>query len=87
MATAKKGPVKRAPAKTTPAKKAPARKAPAKKAPARKAPARKSASAKQPGTAAKTRAPKGKVREYIKKNSLQDKAKRPMINADAKIRP
>ena len=82
MATAKKGPVKRAPARKTPAKKAPGRKAPAKKAPARKAGATKKASAP-----AKTRAPKGKVWEYIKKNSLQDKAKRPMINADAKIRP
>jgi hypothetical protein len=61
-----------------------ARKGPLKKALAKKVPARKSAPAKQPGTAAKTRAPKGKVWEYIKKNSLQDKAKRTMINADAR---
>jgi upstream activation factor subunit UAF30 len=28
---------------------------------------------------------KKKVWDYIKKNSLQDKAKRPLINADAKL--
>ena len=82
MAAAKKSPVKKPPAKQPPAKKAPGKKAPAKKASARKQAATKKASAP-----AKTRAPKGKEWEYIKKNSLQDSVKRTMINADARTKP
>jgi len=77
MATAKKTSTRK-----TAAKKAPASKAPAKRAAARKAPA-----AKKTSVAAKTRAPKRKVWEYIKKNNLQDKARRPTINADARTKP
>jgi hypothetical protein len=82
MATAKKVSVKKSSAKTRPATKAAARTALAKKAPTRK-----TAPAKAANVAAKTRAPKGKVWEYIKKNGLQDRAKRTMINADAKTKP
>src|SRR6476660_7234859 len=93
MATAKKA------AKKT-AKKAPAKKAPAKKA-AKKAPAKKrtpnaafmKAMTPSGSLAAiigdkplpRTEVTK-KVWEYIKKNDLQDKAKRTMINADAKLK-
>ena len=99
---AKKAPAKKAPAKKTAVKKAaPAKKAPAKKAPAKKAAAKKrtpnaafmKAMTPSPSLAAiigdkpvpRTEVTK-KVWEYIKKNNLQDSAKRTMINADAKLR-
>ena len=82
------------------AKKAPAKKAPAKKA-AVKAPAKKRApsaafmKAMTPSAALaavigdkalpRTEVTK-KIWEYIKKNGLQDKAKKTMINADAKLK-
>ena len=97
-APAKKAPAKKAPAKKAAAKKAPAKKAPAKKA---KAPAKKRTpnaafmKAMTPSGALaaiigdkalpRTEVTK-KVWEYIKKNDLQDKAKRTMINADAKLK-
>ena len=99
MATAKTA-AKKAPAKKAPAKKAPAKTA-AKKAPAKKAAAKKRTpsaafmKAMTPSAALaaiigdkalpRTEVTK-KVWEYIKKNSLQDKVKRTMINADAKLR-
>ncbi len=101
-AAAKKAPAKKASAKkAAPAKKATAKKAaPAKKA-AAKAPAKKrtpnaafmKAMTPSPQLAAiigatpvpRTEVTK-KVWEYIKKNKLQDAAKRTMINADAKLR-
>ena len=79
------------------AKKAPAKKAPAKKAaPAKKrAPSAAFMKAMTPSAALaaiigdkpmpRTEVTK-KVWEYIKKNSLQDKVKRTMINADAKLK-
>jgi chromatin remodeling complex protein RSC6 len=102
MATAKKAaPAKKATAakKAAPAKKAAA---PAKKAAAKKAaPAKKrtpnaafmKAMTPSPSLAAvigdkavpRTEVTK-KVWEYIKKNGLQDKAKKTMINADAKLK-
>jgi upstream activation factor subunit UAF30 len=99
-APAKKAPAKKtATKKAAPAKKAPAKKAPAKKA--AKAPAKKrtpnaafmKAMQPSPSLAAiigdkpvpRTEVTK-KVWEYIKKNNLQDAAKRTMINADAKLR-
>ena len=97
---AKKAPAKKAPAKNAPAKKAAVKKAPAKKA-AKKAPAKKrtpnaafmKAMTPSGSLAAiigdkplpRTEVTK-KVWEYIKKNDLQDKAKRTMINADAKLK-
>ena len=98
-AAAKKAPAKKAAAKkAAPAKKAPAKKA-AKKA--AKAPAKKrtpSAAFMKPMTPSsalaavigdkalpRTEVTK-KVWEYIKKNGLQDKAKKTMINADAKLK-
>ena len=100
-ATPKKPIAKAAPATKTAAKKAPAKKAPAKKAPAKKAPAKKRApsaafmKAMTPSAALaaiigdkalpRTEVTK-KIWEYIKKNELQDKAKRTMINADAKLK-
>ena len=102
MATAKKAAKKAAPAKKAPAKKAAAKKAaPAKKVAAKKAPAKKrtpnaafmKAMTPSGSLAAiigdkpvpRTEVTK-KVWEYIKKNDLQDKAKRTMINADAKLK-
>ena len=99
-APAKKAPAKKTAAKkAAPAKKAPAKKATAKKA--AKAPAKKrtpnaafmKAMTPSPSLAAiigdkpvpRTEVTK-KVWEYIKKNSLQDSAKRTMINADAKLK-
>jgi chromatin remodeling complex protein RSC6 len=94
--TAKKAPTKKAaPAKkTAPAKKAPAAKkatAPAKK----RAPSAAFMKAMTPSAALaaiigdkplpRTEVTK-KVWEYIKKNDLQDKIKRTMINADAKLK-
>ena len=95
---AKKAPAKKAPAKKAAAKKAPAKKAAAKKA---KAPAKKrtpnaafmKAMTPSGSLAAiigdkplpRTEVTK-KVWEYIKKNDLQDKAKRTMINADDKLK-
>ena len=98
MATAKKASAKKA----APAKKAAAKKAaPAKKAAAKKAPAKKrtpnaafmKAMTPSPALAAvigdkpvpRTEVTK-KIWDYIKKNSLQDSAKRTMINADAKLK-
>ena len=97
----KKAPAKKAAVKkAAPAKKAAAKKAPAKKV-AKKAPAKKRTpnaafmKAMPPsGSLAaiigdkplpRTEVTK-KVWEYIKKNDLQDKAKRTMINADAKLK-
>ena len=96
----KKAPAKKAAVKKAPAKKAAAKKAPAKKA-AKKAPAKKrtpnaafmKAMTPSGSLAAiigdkplpRTEVTK-KVWEYIKKNDLQDKAKRTMINADAKLK-
>ena len=102
MATAKKAAKKAAPAKKAPAKKAAAKKAaPAKKVAAKKAPAKKrtpnaafmKAMTPSGSLAAiigdkpvpRTEVTK-KVWEYIKKNDLQDAAKRTMINADAKLK-
>jgi len=99
-APAKKAPAKKTAAKkAAPAKKAPAKKATAKKA--AKAPAKKrtpnaafmKAMTPSPSLAAiigdkpvpRTEVTK-KVWEYIKKNNLQDSAKRTMINADAKLK-
>jgi len=99
--TAKKAPAKKAAVKKAPAKKAAVKKAaPAKKA-AKKAPAKKrtpnaafmKAMTPSGSLAAiigdkplpRTEVTK-KVWEYIKKNDLQDKAKRTMINADAKLK-
>ena len=101
-APAKKAAVKKAPAKKPAAKKAaPAKKAPAKKAAAKKAPAKKRTpnaafmKAMTPSAALaaviganpmpRTEVTK-KVWDYIKKNNLQDAAKRTMINADAKLK-
>jgi len=92
-AAAKKAPAKKAaPAKTA----APAKKAAAKKAPAKKrTPSAAFMKAMTPSAALaavigdkplpRTEVTK-KVWEYIKKNSLQDKAKKTMINADAKLK-
>src|SRR5450755_3379187 len=102
MATAKKAAKKAAPAKKAPAKKTVAKKAaPAKKAPAKKVAAKKRTpnaafmKAMTPSAALaaiigdkpvpRTEVTK-KMWEYIKKNSLQDQAKRTMINADAKLK-
>ena len=99
---AKKAPAKKAPAKKAPAKKAAVKKAPAKKAAKKaKAPAKKRTpnaafmKAMPPSGSLsaiigdkplpRTEVTK-KVWEYIKKNDLQDKAKRTMINADAKLK-
>ena len=101
-APAKKAPAKKAAAPKKPiAKAAPATKTAAKKAPAKKAPAKKRApsaafmKAMTPSAALaaiigdkalpRTEVTK-KIWEYIKKNELQDKAKRTMINADAKLK-
>jgi chromatin remodeling complex protein RSC6 len=100
-AAAKKAPAKKAAAKKAPAKKAAAKKAPAKKAAAKKAPAKKRTpsaafmKAMTPSAALaavigdrampRTEVTK-KVWDYIKKNGLQDKVKRTMINADAKLK-
>ncbi len=97
-AAVKKAPAKKAAAKKAPAKKAAAKKAPAKKA---KAPAKKrtpNAAFMKPMTPSamlaavigsnpmpRTEVTK-KVWDYIKKNGLQDSAKRTMINADAKLK-
>ncbi len=100
-APAKKAPAKKAAPKKPIAKAAPAKKAAAKKAPAKKAPAKKRApsaafmKAMTPSAALaavigdkampRTEVTK-KIWEYIKKNGLQDKAKKTMINADAKLK-
>ena len=100
-APAKKAPAKKAAAPKKPiAKAAPAKQAAA-KAPAKKAPAKKRApsaafmKAMTPSAALaavigdkalpRTEVTK-KIWEYIKKNGLQDKAKKTMINADAKLK-
>ena len=100
-APAKKAPAKKAAAPKKPiAKSAPAKQAAA-KAPAKKAPAKKRApsaafmKAMTPSAALaavigdkalpRTEVTK-KIWEYIKKNGLQDKAKKTMINADAKLK-
>ena len=100
-APAKKAAAKKAPAKKAATKKAPAKKATAKKAVAKKAPAKKrtpNAAFMKPMTPSamlaaviganpmpRTEVTK-KVWDYIKKNGLQDSAKRTMINADAKLK-
>jgi upstream activation factor subunit UAF30 len=100
-APAKKAAAKKAPAKKPAAKKAAAKKAPAKKAATKKAPAKKrvpNAAFMKPltpsaalaaiigaGALPRTEVTK-KIWEYIKKNNLQDQAKRTMINADAKLK-
>jgi upstream activation factor subunit UAF30 len=100
-ALAKKAPAKKAAPKKPPTKAAPAKKAAAKKAPAKKAPAKKRApsaafmKAMTPSAALaavigdkalpRTEVTK-KIWEYIKKNGLQDQAKKTMINADAKLK-
>lgn len=96
-AAAKKPAAKKAPAKKAPAKKA----APKKAAPKKAAPKKKrtpSAAFMKPMTPSATLAavigdkalPRTevtrKVWDYIKKHGLQDKAKRTMINADAKLK-
>ena len=100
-APAKKAPAKKAaapkkpPTKAAPAKKA-AAKAPAKKAPAKKrTPSAAFMKALTPSAALaavigdkplpRTEVTK-KLWEYIKKNGLQDQAKKTMINADAKLK-
>jgi chromatin remodeling complex protein RSC6 len=98
-APAKKAPAKKAPAKKAAAPKAAAK--PVAKTAAKKAPAKKrtpnaafmKAMTPSPTLAAvigdkpmpRTEVTK-KVWEYIKKNKLQDSAKRTMINADAKLK-
>ena len=72
------------------AKKAPAKKAPAKKAPAKKAAPKKPPSAALAAVIGDKAMPRTEVTkklwEYIKKNGLQDQAKKTMINADAKLK-
>ena len=100
-APAKKAPAKKAPAKKAAPKKPATKAAPAKKAAAKKAPAKKRApsaafmKAMTPSAALaavigdkalpRTEVTK-KIWEYIKKNGLQDQAKKTMINADAKLK-
>ena len=100
-AAKKAAPAKKAPAKKTAAKKAaPAKKAPAKKAATKTAAKKRTPNAAfmkamtpSPSLAAiigdrpvpRTEVTK-KVWEYIKKNNLQDSAKRTMINADPKLK-
>ena len=100
-APAKKVPAKKAPAKKAAPKKPPTKDAPAKQAAAKKAPAKKRApsaafmKAMTPSAALaavigdkampRTEVTK-KIWEYIKKNDLQDQAKKTMINADAKLK-
>jgi chromatin remodeling complex protein RSC6 len=100
-APAKKAPAKKAPAKKAAPKKPPTKAAPAKKAAAKKAPAKKRTpsaafmKAMTPSAALaavigdkampRTEVTK-KLWEYIKKNGLQDQAKKTMINADAKLK-
>ena len=91
-------PAKKAPAKKAPAKKAPVKKAPAKKAKksgAKRKPNAAFMKAMTPsaslaaivgnGALPRTEVTK-KIWDYIKKNALQDKAKKTMINADAKLK-
>jgi upstream activation factor subunit UAF30 len=100
-APAKKTPAKKAAPKKPATKAAPAKKAAAKEAPAKKAPAKKRApsaafmKAMTPSAALaavigdkaipRTEVTR-KIWEYIKKNGLQDQAKKTMINADAKLK-
>jgi upstream activation factor subunit UAF30 len=100
-APAKKAPAKKAPAKKAAPKKPATKAAPAKKAAAKKAPAKKRTpsaafmKAMTPSAALaavigdkampRTEVTK-KLWEYIKKNGLQDQAKKTMINADAKLK-
>ena len=94
MATAKKAPAKKTPAKMAPAKKAAAKttvKKPPTRAAATKAPAKKRApSAALAAIIGDKPLPRTEVTkklwEYIKKNKLQDQAKKTMINADAKLK-
>ena len=91
---AKKPAAKKAPAKKAPAKKAPAKKV-AKKAAGKRKPNAAFMKAMTPSASLaaivggnplpRTEVTK-KVWEYIKKNKLQDAAKRTMINADAKLK-
>ena len=100
-APAKKAPAKKVPAKKAAPKKPATKAAPAKKAAAKKDPAQKRApsaafmKAMTPSAALaaiigdkaipRTEVTK-KLWEYIKKNGLQDQAKKTMINADAKLK-
>jgi upstream activation factor subunit UAF30 len=95
-AAAKKAPAKKAMPKPPTKKAAPAKKAAAKKAPAKKrTPNAAFMKAVTPSAALaaiigdkpmpRTEVTK-KLWEYIKKNGLQDKAKKTMINADAKLK-
>jgi len=100
-APAKKAAAKKVPAKKAAPKKPATKAAPAKKATATKAPAKKRApsaafmKAMTPSAALaaiigdkalpRTEVTK-KLWEYIKKNNLQDQAKKTMINADAKLK-
>jgi len=100
-APAKKAPAKKAAPKKPIAKAAPAKKAATKKVATKKAPAKKRApsaafmKAMTPSAALaavigdkalpRTEVTK-KIWEYIKKNKLQDQAKKTMINADAKLK-
>lgn len=101
-AAAKKAPAKKAPAKAATKaapKKAAAKKAPAKKAAAKKSTRKPNAAFMAPLTPSSQLAEvignKGmprteivkKIWEYIKKNNLQDKKNRRMLNADAKLKP
>jgi chromatin remodeling complex protein RSC6 len=102
MATAKKkAPAKKAAAKKPAAKKAPAKKAAAKKPAAKKAPAKKrtpnaafmkalTPSAALGAVVGSAPLPRteivSKLWTYIKKNGLQDKVNKRMINADAKLK-
>lgn len=95
---AKKAPAKKAAAKKAPAKKAAAKKAPAKKAAAPKKKRTPSAAFMKPMTPSAALAavigaapmPRTEVTKkiwaYIKKNGLQDKTVKTMINADAKLK-
>jgi len=100
-APAKKAPAKKAPAKKAAPKKPATKAAPTKKVATKKAPAKKRApsaafmKAMTPSAALaavigdkalpRTEVTK-KIWEYIKKNKLQDQAKKTMINADAKLK-
>ena len=97
MATAKKKAAGKKGAKKA-AKKAPAKKAAAKKAPAKKAKRAPNPAFMKPMTPSAQLAPvvgatpmprtevTKKLWQYIKKNNLQDKTNRRMINADDKLR-
>ena len=91
MATAKKAAAKKAPAAKTPAKKAAAKAAPAAKSRANSAFMKPmTPSAALAAVIGATAMPRTEVTrqvwEYIKKNGLQDKKVKTMINPDAKLK-